>query len=222
MPLPARRRVRRGEDACSSELEGMAPAAQGPEAQLDPDRAEPGADGDQRVAAALHLPEPLRLPRGRGDREPRAAGGGAVGVLRPLVRASRPATWRRRASPSSRCPSSRRGCSTARWSAWTLLDEFGPRGLRRPRSGRRALRGTADRGEEGGRAATRSTSACPSRRRTASRSGRKGDELVVSVDNQRRHILLPRSLASRRLLGAAFKEQRLRVAFGEKEDAMAE
>lgn len=45
----------------------------------------------------------------------------------------------------------------------------------------------------------------------------KGEELVVSVDNQRRHILLPRSLASRRLLGAAFKEQRLRVAFGEKE-----
>ena len=45
----------------------------------------------------------------------------------------------------------------------------------------------------------------------------KGEELVVSVDNQRRHILLPRSLASRRLLGAAFKEQRLRVQFGEKE-----
>jgi arsenite-transporting ATPase len=45
----------------------------------------------------------------------------------------------------------------------------------------------------------------------------KGEELVVSVDNQRRHILLPRSLASRKLLGAAFKEQRLRVQFGEKE-----
>jgi arsenite-transporting ATPase len=45
----------------------------------------------------------------------------------------------------------------------------------------------------------------------------KGEELVVSVDNQRRHILLPRSLASRRLMGAAFKEQRLRVQFGEKE-----
>jgi arsenite-transporting ATPase len=45
----------------------------------------------------------------------------------------------------------------------------------------------------------------------------KGEELVVSVDNQRRHILLPRSLASRRLMGAGFKEQRLRVQFGEKE-----
>jgi arsenite-transporting ATPase len=45
----------------------------------------------------------------------------------------------------------------------------------------------------------------------------KGEELVVSVDNQRRHILLPRSLASRRLLGAAFKQHHLRVEFGEKE-----
>jgi arsenite-transporting ATPase len=44
-----------------------------------------------------------------------------------------------------------------------------------------------------------------------------GDELVVSVDNQRRHILLPRSLAGRRLLGAGFKEHRLRVGFGGRE-----
>ena len=40
---------------------------------------------------------------------------------------------------------------------------------------------------------------------------------MVQVDNQRRHILLPRTLASRRLLGAAFADQRLRVGFGEKE-----
>jgi arsenite-transporting ATPase len=45
-----------------------------------------------------------------------------------------------------------------------------------------------------------------------------GEELVVQVDNQRRHLLLPRSLAARKLKGAAFVEQRLRVAFGEKED----
>jgi arsenite-transporting ATPase len=45
----------------------------------------------------------------------------------------------------------------------------------------------------------------------------RGEELVVQVDNQRRHVLLPRSLATRRLLGAAFADQRLRVAFGEKE-----
>jgi arsenite-transporting ATPase len=45
----------------------------------------------------------------------------------------------------------------------------------------------------------------------------RGEELVVQVDNQRRHVLLPRTLASRRLLGAAFEDQRLRVAFGEKE-----
>jgi arsenite/tail-anchored protein-transporting ATPase len=45
----------------------------------------------------------------------------------------------------------------------------------------------------------------------------QGDELVVQVDNQRRNIVLPRTLASRKLLGAAFVEQRLRVAFGDKE-----
>ncbi len=44
-----------------------------------------------------------------------------------------------------------------------------------------------------------------------------GDELVVSVDNQRRHIMLPRTLVSRRLQGAAFVDQRLRVAFGGRE-----
>jgi arsenite-transporting ATPase len=46
----------------------------------------------------------------------------------------------------------------------------------------------------------------------------RGDELVVQVDNQRRHVALPRTLASRRLEGAAFKDQRLRVVFGEKEN----
>jgi arsenite-transporting ATPase len=45
----------------------------------------------------------------------------------------------------------------------------------------------------------------------------RGEELVVQVDNQRRHVLLPRSLAARRLLGAAFVDHRLRVGFGEKE-----
>jgi arsenite-transporting ATPase len=45
-----------------------------------------------------------------------------------------------------------------------------------------------------------------------------GEDLVVSVKNQRRNILLPRTLASRRLLGAALTEGRLRVAFGEREE----
>jgi arsenite/tail-anchored protein-transporting ATPase len=45
-----------------------------------------------------------------------------------------------------------------------------------------------------------------------------GEDLVISVKNQRRNILLPRTLASRRLLGAALTEGRLRVAFGERED----
>ena len=46
----------------------------------------------------------------------------------------------------------------------------------------------------------------------------QGDELVVQVDNHRRHLVLPRSLAGRRVLGAAFGEGRLRVAFGGKEE----
>jgi arsenite/tail-anchored protein-transporting ATPase len=45
----------------------------------------------------------------------------------------------------------------------------------------------------------------------------RGDELVVQVDNQRRHLVLPRSLAARSVVGAAFREERLRVAFGDKE-----
>ncbi|PYQ40727.1 MAG: hypothetical protein DMF77_17765, partial [Acidobacteria bacterium] len=45
-----------------------------------------------------------------------------------------------------------------------------------------------------------------------------GEELIIQVDNQRRHLLLPRSLASRKLTGAAFHQQRLRVGFGEKEN----
>ncbi len=45
----------------------------------------------------------------------------------------------------------------------------------------------------------------------------QGDELVLQVDNQRRNILLPRSLASRALTGARFENQCLRVGFGDKE-----
>lgn len=46
----------------------------------------------------------------------------------------------------------------------------------------------------------------------------QGDELVIQVDNQRRNIVLPRTLAARRLMGAGFQDRRLRVAFGEKEE----
>jgi arsenite-transporting ATPase len=47
----------------------------------------------------------------------------------------------------------------------------------------------------------------------------RGDDLVLQVDNQRRHLVLPRALAGRPVTGAAFAEQRLRVAFGRKEGA---
>jgi len=45
----------------------------------------------------------------------------------------------------------------------------------------------------------------------------RGDELVVQVDNQRRHLMLPRTLAGRSVASAAFLDHRLRVSFGEKE-----
>jgi arsenite/tail-anchored protein-transporting ATPase len=45
----------------------------------------------------------------------------------------------------------------------------------------------------------------------------RGDDLVVLVDNQRRHVALPRTLLSRAVLSAAFEDQHLRVVFGKKE-----
>jgi len=47
----------------------------------------------------------------------------------------------------------------------------------------------------------------------------RGDELSIQVDNQRRHLVLPRTLAGRAVIGAAFEEHRLRVAFGAREGA---
>jgi arsenite-transporting ATPase len=47
----------------------------------------------------------------------------------------------------------------------------------------------------------------------------RGDELSIQVDNQRRHFVLPRTLAGRPVESAAFHEQRLRVAFGAREGA---
>lgn len=45
----------------------------------------------------------------------------------------------------------------------------------------------------------------------------RGDDLVVQVDNQRRNLTLPRSLAGRSVASAAFVDQNLRVKFGDKE-----
>ena len=80
-----RRRVRRGAGHLPR-ARGHGAAAAGPGEQLHPHRAEPRAHGDQRVAAPLHVPQPLRVPGGRGDRQPRAAAGGALELLRALVR----------------------------------------------------------------------------------------------------------------------------------------
>ena len=99
-------------------------------------------------------------------------------------------------------------CSTS--SAGSVFGEHRPRG--------RAAQATSRSRSRRKAAPTRSTSGCPSPRRTASRCSRKGDELVVQVDNQRRHLVLPRTLAGRAgRPSAAFADQRLRVAFGDKE-----
>jgi len=45
----------------------------------------------------------------------------------------------------------------------------------------------------------------------------RGDELVVQVDNHRRHLVLPRTLAGRGVEGAVFADEWLRVTFGKKE-----
>ncbi len=45
----------------------------------------------------------------------------------------------------------------------------------------------------------------------------RGDDLVVLVDNQRRHVALPRTLLSRAVHSAAFEGQHLKVVFGRKE-----
>ncbi len=45
----------------------------------------------------------------------------------------------------------------------------------------------------------------------------RGDDLVVQVDNQRRHLVLPRALAGRQVETAAFADEWLRVTFGKKE-----
>jgi arsenite-transporting ATPase len=45
----------------------------------------------------------------------------------------------------------------------------------------------------------------------------RGEDLVVLVDNQRRHVALPRTLASRAVQSAAFEDQHLKVVFGKRE-----
>jgi arsenite-transporting ATPase len=45
----------------------------------------------------------------------------------------------------------------------------------------------------------------------------RGDDLVVQVDNHRRHLVLPRTLAGRGVEKAAFADEWLEVTFGEKE-----
>ena len=117
--------------------------------------------------------EPLRLPRGRGGRQPRAAAGGALALLRQVVR--HPGRPPRGGAQDLRSPALLRGAPLrprdgrpAAAGASSPRDVFGDRD---PTAG--LLPREADRGEEGEGRATRSTSACPSRRRTRSRSGRR-------------------------------------------------
>ena len=76
-----------------------------PRARLDPPGDEPRPDGDQGGAAHLHLPQPLRLPHRRRDRQPGLPRRGRRRLLRRVARAPARAPRRgpRRASPRCRC-----------------------------------------------------------------------------------------------------------------------
>ena len=190
---------------------GHGAAAPGPEAQLDPHRAEPRAHGHQRVAAALHLPEPLRLPRGRGDRQPRAAAGGALAVLRPLVRHPGRPPGGGPPARSSRCPSSRRASSTARWSGLPLLDEFGREvfGERDPTAVFFEEKPVEVKKEGAGYALY---IRLPFAEKDRIQVWTKGDELVVRWTTSGGTCCCRARWPRARLVGAAFAEQRLRVA----------
>ena len=130
------------------------------------------------------------------------------GVLRPLVRHPGRPPGGGAPGRSSRCPSSRRACSTARWSGVPLLDEFGARGLRRRATRPRVFfeeRPIEVKKEGKGYAMY---IRLPFAEKDRIQVWTQGEELVVSVDNQRRHILLPAHpglapAAGRRLRGPA-------------------
>ena len=81
---------------------------------LDPAGHEPRPDGDQRGAAHVHLPQPLRLPDRRGDRQPDLPRRARRRLLRRVARAPARAArgGARAASRRSRC--SPRATSTRR------------------------------------------------------------------------------------------------------------
>ncbi len=96
-----RRRSRRGRDR-----RGSAPGPQPDRDERDPSRSrtgddpagdEPRPDGDQGGAADLHLPQPLRLPDRRGDRQPGLSRRARRRLLRRMARAPVGAARRGRA-----------------------------------------------------------------------------------------------------------------------------
>ena len=97
-------------------LDGRASAA---DQRADVERApggEPREDGDRRGPAHVHVPVAVRLPGGRRHREPDHPRPRSTTRTSASGRTSRPSTWRRSGSRSSRCRSSPPGCSTGRWS----------------------------------------------------------------------------------------------------------
>ena len=129
MPLPGDGGVRRRR-APGAQPRGDERHPARPRAHLDPARDEPRPDGRQGGDADLHLPEPLRLPDRRRGGQPGAAGRRATSRS-----GARPSTssWSSCAPRSSRCRSSPRRTSSARWSATEMLDRLAARRLRRAR-----------------------------------------------------------------------------------------
>ena len=92
IPLPERGGVRRRPAAVAQpDRDERDPPR--PRATVDPAGDEPRPDGHRRGDADVHLPEPLRLPDRRGDRQPRVPGRGRRGLLRRLARASSRSSW---------------------------------------------------------------------------------------------------------------------------------
>ena len=103
-PHPQRRRLRGGARRSTSRWKGWDRSSSDPKRSSIRIVLNPEKMVINESRAALHLPEPLRLSRGRGDRQPRPARGGPVEVLRPLVRDPGRASRSRARRPSAPLP----------------------------------------------------------------------------------------------------------------------
>ena len=180
-------------------------------AHLDPARHEPRPDGGEGGDAHLHVPQSLRLPHRRGDREPGLPGRRGRRLLRRLARsagrAARARALRLLPIPILTAPYFPREVIGPE-----MLDRLGDE-----------LFGAADAGEllyrelsqelsgENGRATLRLQ--LPFAERGDIQLKKIGLEVVVRVDGQKRTIILPPTMAAYATSGARFEEGALEVYF---------